>query len=140
MSLHHETHPLDANEPILQVNKQRFVLFPIKYPRVWEMYKKAEASFWTAEEVDLAVSRALPPRHPGTGPGTEQAPTLGPQCRAARRHQPPDRQPPESSSKSLRTACTLRPARGLRAWARRASTHIAPPPGVADVGPRDTRA
>jgi len=35
-------------------NKQRFVLFPIKYPRVWEMYKKAEASFWTAEEVDLA--------------------------------------------------------------------------------------
>merc|ERR1719272_1570559 len=54
MSLHHETHPLDANEPILQVNKQRFVLFPIKYPRVWEMYKKAEASFWTAEEVDLA--------------------------------------------------------------------------------------
>merc|ERR1719272_2028309 len=54
MSLHHETHPLDANEPILQVNKQRFVLFPIKYPRVWEMYKKAEASFWTAEEIDLA--------------------------------------------------------------------------------------
>ena len=65
MSLHHETHPLDADEPILQVNKQRFVLFPIKYPRVWEMYKKAEASFWTAEEIDLAVSRALPPRHPG---------------------------------------------------------------------------
>ena len=140
MSLHHETHPLDANEPILQVNKQRFVLFPIKYPRVWEMYKKAEASFWTAEEVDLAVSRALPPRHPGTGDATEQAPTLGPQCRAARRHQPPDRQPPESSSKTLRTACTLRPARGLRAWARRASTHIAPPPGVAAAGPRDTRA
>jgi len=29
-------------------------MFPIKYPAVWEMYKKAEASFWTAEEVDLS--------------------------------------------------------------------------------------
>ena len=115
MSLHHETHPLDKDEPILQVNKQRFVLFPIKYPRVWEMYKKAEASFWTAEEVDLAVSRALPPRHPGTGPGTERAPTLGPQCRAAQRHQTPDEQPPDSSSRSLRAACTPRPGRGQRA-------------------------
>lgn len=42
------------NEPILTENKQRFVLFPIQYHEVWEMYKKAEASFWTAEEVDLA--------------------------------------------------------------------------------------
>ena len=48
-------HPSDVNEPILTENKQRFVLFPIKHPRVWEMYKKAEASFWTAEEIDLAV-------------------------------------------------------------------------------------
>ena len=47
-------HPIDATEPILQENKQRFVLFPIKYPEVWRAYKKAEASFWTAEEVDLA--------------------------------------------------------------------------------------
>lgn len=44
----------DKLEPILRENKQRFVLLPIKYPRVWEMYKKAEASFWTAEEIDLA--------------------------------------------------------------------------------------
>ena len=29
-------------------------MFPIKFPKVWEMYKKAEASFWTAEELDLA--------------------------------------------------------------------------------------
>lgn len=29
-------------------------MFPIKYPEIWEMYKKAEASFWTAEEVDLS--------------------------------------------------------------------------------------
>lgn len=41
-------------EPILQENSQRFVLFPIKYHEIWQMYKKAEASFWTAEEIDLS--------------------------------------------------------------------------------------
>ncbi len=41
-------------EPILQENKDRFVLFPIKHQDIWEMYKKAEASFWTAEEIDLS--------------------------------------------------------------------------------------
>ncbi|MCE5316445.1 MAG: ribonucleotide-diphosphate reductase subunit beta, partial [Parachlamydia sp.] len=41
-------------EPILQENRDRFVLFPIKHNEIWEMYKKAEASFWTAEEIDLA--------------------------------------------------------------------------------------
>jgi ribonucleoside-diphosphate reductase beta chain len=41
------------NEPILKENKDRFVLFPIKHNEIWEMYKKAEASFWTAEEIDL---------------------------------------------------------------------------------------
>ena len=41
-------------EPILQENPNRFVLFPIMHSDVWEMYKKAEASFWTAEEIDLA--------------------------------------------------------------------------------------
>ncbi len=40
-------------EPILAENPNRFVLLPIQYPRVWEWYKKAEASFWTAEEIDL---------------------------------------------------------------------------------------
>ena len=40
-------------EPILIENKKRFVLFPIQHDKVWEMYKKAEASFWTAEEIDL---------------------------------------------------------------------------------------
>lgn len=40
-------------EPILKENKDRFVLFPIKHHNIWEMYKKAEASFWTAEEIDL---------------------------------------------------------------------------------------
>lgn len=40
-------------EKILQENKDRFVLFPIQYQDIWEMYKKAESSFWTAEEIDL---------------------------------------------------------------------------------------
>ncbi|KAL7786687.1 ribonucleotide reductase [Trichoderma ceciliae] len=44
----------DVDEPILQENAQRFVLFPIKYHEIWQMYKKAEASFWTAEEIDLS--------------------------------------------------------------------------------------
>ncbi|KAK4994779.1 Ribonucleotide-diphosphate reductase (RNR), small subunit [Elasticomyces elasticus] len=44
----------EAVEPILQENGQRFVLFPIKYHEIWQMYKKAEASFWTAEEIDLS--------------------------------------------------------------------------------------
>ena len=40
-------------EPILQENPNRFVIFPIKYNDVWEFYKKALASFWTPEEIDL---------------------------------------------------------------------------------------
>ncbi len=40
-------------EILLEENKDRFVLFPIKYPKIWEMYKRSEQSFWTAEEVDL---------------------------------------------------------------------------------------
>jgi ribonucleoside-diphosphate reductase beta chain len=41
-------------ELLLQENKDRFVLLPIKYPKIWEMYKLHEASFWTAEEIDLS--------------------------------------------------------------------------------------
>lgn len=40
-------------EPLLKENKDRFVLFPIKHDDIWQFYKKAEASFWTAEEIDL---------------------------------------------------------------------------------------
>jgi len=40
-------------EPLLDANDDRFTMFPIKYGDIWEMYKKAEASFWTAEEIDL---------------------------------------------------------------------------------------
>lgn len=41
-------------EPLLRENPRRFVIFPIKYHDIWNMYKKAEASFWTVEEVDLS--------------------------------------------------------------------------------------
>ena len=49
---------MDSTEPILMENPNRFVLFPIQDQEIWEMYKKAEASFWTAEEIDLAKDRA----------------------------------------------------------------------------------
>ncbi|PCH41270.1 ribonucleotide reductase small subunit [Wolfiporia cocos MD-104 SS10] len=41
-------------EPLLTESWRRFVLFPIQYHDIWQMYKKAEASFWTAEEIDLS--------------------------------------------------------------------------------------
>ena len=40
-------------EHILKENKDRFVMFPLKYHDIWEKYKTAEHSFWTAEEIDL---------------------------------------------------------------------------------------
>ncbi|KAJ4974855.1 hypothetical protein NE237_008029 [Protea cynaroides] len=46
--------PSIPEEPLLTPNADRFCMFPIQYPQIWEMYKKAEASFWTAEEVDLS--------------------------------------------------------------------------------------
>ena len=44
----------ESEEPLLKESKRRFVLFPIQYHEIWQMYKKAEASFWTAEEMDLS--------------------------------------------------------------------------------------
>lgn len=44
----------NENEILLKENKDRFVLLPINYPRIWEHYKRHEASFWTAEEIDLS--------------------------------------------------------------------------------------
>ncbi len=41
-------------EPMLKENLDRFVLFPIEHADIWEMYKQHAASFWTAEEIDLA--------------------------------------------------------------------------------------
>jgi ribonucleoside-diphosphate reductase subunit M2 len=45
---------LEINEPLLKKNPRRFVILPIQYDEIWMMYKKAEASFWTVEEVDLS--------------------------------------------------------------------------------------
>lgn len=45
---------LEKSDPILKENPRRWVMFPIQYPAIWEMYKKHEASFWTAEEIDLS--------------------------------------------------------------------------------------
>lgn len=47
-----------SKEPILEENSERFVLFPIKHKDIWQMYKQAEASFWTAEEIDLSPDLA----------------------------------------------------------------------------------
>ncbi|KAJ1308721.1 hypothetical protein OPQ81_004412 [Rhizoctonia solani] len=44
----------EKDEPLLKESRRRFVLFPIQYHEIWQMYKKAEASFWTAEEMDLS--------------------------------------------------------------------------------------
>ena len=44
---------MEQKEPILVANNNRFVLFPIQHDDIWAFYKKAEASFWTAEEIDL---------------------------------------------------------------------------------------
>jgi len=41
-------------EPLMQETENRYVLYPIKYDKIFEMYKKALASFWTVEEVDLS--------------------------------------------------------------------------------------
>lgn len=45
---------MQQEEVLLKENKDRFVILPINYPEIWEMYKKHEASFWTAEEIDLS--------------------------------------------------------------------------------------
>tara|TARA_Y100000589_G_scaffold325106_1_gene362409 strand:- start:32074 stop:33123 length:1050 start_codon:yes stop_codon:yes gene_type:complete len=45
---------LNAEEPILKENPNRFVLFPIQHDDIWKFYKDQEASFWTAEEIDLS--------------------------------------------------------------------------------------
>jgi ribonucleoside-diphosphate reductase beta chain len=43
-----------AIEPILEPSNDRFVLFPIEHNDIWEMYKNQQASFWTAEEIDMS--------------------------------------------------------------------------------------
>ncbi len=45
---------LEKKEPILMENPNRYVIFPIQYKEIWEAYKKHQALFWTAEEIDLS--------------------------------------------------------------------------------------
>mmetsp|Transcript_57153 Transcript_57153/g.95031 ORF Transcript_57153/g.95031 Transcript_57153/m.95031 type:complete len:344 (+) Transcript_57153:55-1086(+) len=49
-----EYRELEAKDPLLLENPRRWVMFPIEHADIWEMYKKHEASFWTAEEIDLS--------------------------------------------------------------------------------------
>ena len=55
MGLAHQLSDLDLTEPILRPSDKRLQLFPIRYPKVYEAYKRAEASFWTSSELDLAA-------------------------------------------------------------------------------------
>lgn len=41
-------------EPLLNPTEDRFILFPIKHPDIWQMYEKHVAVFWTPEEIDLS--------------------------------------------------------------------------------------
>jgi len=45
-------------EPMLQENKDRFVLFPLQHPDLWKVYKNHCAVMWFAEEVDLSKDMA----------------------------------------------------------------------------------
>lgn len=48
----------ESGEPLLTPNKKRFILFPIQHKDAWKAYKKHEASFWTAEEIDMGKDQA----------------------------------------------------------------------------------
>ena len=43
----------DNDELLLKSNSKRYVLFPIMYKDIYDLYKKAESSFWTTQEIDL---------------------------------------------------------------------------------------
>ena len=45
---------MTMDEPLLKENADRFCMFPVQHEDIWKMYKQAESSFWTAEEVDLS--------------------------------------------------------------------------------------
>jgi len=49
-----QLHEDDLDEPLLQDNPNRYVMFPLQDMEIWAMYKKHVASFWTAEEIDLS--------------------------------------------------------------------------------------
>lgn len=49
---------MTTEEPLLVADDKRFVMFPIQYDDMWNMYKKQEDSFWTAREIDLSKDNA----------------------------------------------------------------------------------
>ena len=53
---------VEQAEPLLTENPDRFCMFPVRYQDIWEMYKKAEASFWTGEGLPVC-----PPSTCGVG-------------------------------------------------------------------------
>jgi len=70
-------------EHILTENPGRFVVFPLKYHDIWEMYKTAEHSFWTSEEIDFGVNEIFPTNcahsflgWPQDAEGTDIEPTI----------------------------------------------------------------
>jgi len=44
-------------EPILKKSNDRFVIFPIQYQDIWDLYKKALSTFWTVEEINLSKDK-----------------------------------------------------------------------------------
>ena len=44
-------------EPLL-TETQRYTLHPIKYPKIWDMYKKQQACFWIATEIDFSKDKS----------------------------------------------------------------------------------
>ena len=44
----------EMKETLTSTEEKRYVLFPIRYPKIWEMQKKQQACFWQAEELDLS--------------------------------------------------------------------------------------
>jgi len=52
-SISEEFKKIEKEELLLKPNPRRFVILPIQFKDIWDMYKKQEACFWTAEEIDL---------------------------------------------------------------------------------------
>ena len=47
----------ENSETILKKTNDRFVIFPIQYQDIWDLYKKALATFWTVEEINLSKDK-----------------------------------------------------------------------------------
>jgi len=52
-----KTQTEEFSDPLLDENPNRYVIFPIQYPKIWKMYKDAMSTFWTAEEILLNKDR-----------------------------------------------------------------------------------